>query len=103
VGVDVLDGQLETDQALLIPKARQALERYGHQVVIGNDLHHRKQRVVLVSPRSAPSEGKLLLDGLDYEEMWIEIDPLPSAPHKEIEEEIVRELVARHDAWINRV
>ncbi|KAI9567591.1 phosphopantothenate-cysteine ligase [Boletus coccyginus] len=99
----VVSFKLETDQALLIPKARQALERYGHQVVIGNDLHHRKHRVVLVSPRSAPSDGKLLPDGLEYEEMWIEIDPLPSAPHKEIEENIVKELVTRHDAWIKRV
>ena len=96
------DDQLETDQALLIPKARQALERYGHQVVIGNDLHHRKHRVVLVSPKPTPSDGKLLLNGLEYEEVWIEIDSSPSAPHKEIEEEIVRDLVARHDAWIKR-
>ena len=96
------DDQLETDQALLIPKARQALERYGHQVVIGNDLHHRKHRVVLVSPKSTASDGKPPPDGLEYEEMRIEIDSSPSAPHKEIEEEIVRELVARHDAWIRR-
>lgn len=94
--------QLETDQALLIPKACQALERYGHQVVIGNDLHHRKHRVVLVSPKSAPSGEKPGPDGLEYGEKWIEIDSSPSASHKEIEEEIVRELVARHDAWIKR-
>jgi phosphopantothenate-cysteine ligase len=98
--------QLETDQALLIPKARQALGRYGHQVVIGNDLHHRKHRVVLVSPAKAvPSSAKLGPDGIvtrEYEESWIEIDPSLSAPQKEIEEEIVKELVARHDAWINR-
>lgn len=94
--------QLETDRALLIPKARQALERYGHQVVIGNDLHHRKHRVVLVSPKSTLPYGKPSPNGLEYEETWIEIDSSPSAPHKEIEEEIIRELVARHDAWIKR-
>ena len=91
--------QLETDQSLLIPKARQALERYGHQVVIGNDLHHRKHRVVLVSPKP---NAKPVPHGPEYKEMWIEIDSSPSAPHKEIEEEIVRELVVRHDAWIRR-
>lgn len=94
--------QLETDQTLLIPKARQALERYGHQVVIGNDLHHRKHRVVLVSPKSTAPGEKLGPDGLEYEETWIEIDSSPSASHKEIEEEIVRELVARHDAWLKK-
>lgn len=99
--VYVLNDQLETDQALLIPKARQALERYGHQVVIGNDLHHRKHRVVLVSRKSALTGGKSGPDGVEYEEKWIEIDISPS-DHKEIEEEIVRELVARHDAWIKQ-
>ena len=94
--------QLETDQALLIPKSRQALERYGHQVVIGNDLHHRKHRVVLVSPKLTPPQAKPLPNGPEYQEKWIEIDSSPSPPHKEIEEEIVRELVARHDAWIKQ-
>ncbi|KAG6377586.1 phosphopantothenate-cysteine ligase [Boletus reticuloceps] len=98
----VVSFKLETDPALLIPKARQALERYGHQVVIGNDLHHRKHHVVLVSPKSTASDRKILPNGVEYEEMWIEIDSSPSAPHKEIEEGIVRELVARHDAWIKR-
>ncbi|KAF9226013.1 DFP-domain-containing protein [Gyrodon lividus] len=102
----VVSFKLETDQSLLIPKARQALERYGHQVVIGNDLHHRKHRVVLVSPvRSFTSSTEPGLDGVvaqEYEESWIEIDPSLSGLHKEIEEDIVKELVARHDAWINR-
>lgn len=44
--------QLETDPALLIPKAQTALARYGHQVVIGNTLHRRKFEVVFVSPIS---------------------------------------------------
>jgi phosphopantothenate-cysteine ligase len=34
----------------LIPKARAALQRYGHQIVIGNDLHRRKHEVVFVEP-----------------------------------------------------
>ena len=97
--------KLETDQSLIIPKARQALERYGHQVVIGNDLHHRKYRVVLVSPtkpspgENAQPDGPLLPQ---YEESCIEISSSPSVPPKEIEEEIVKELVRRHDEWISR-
>lgn len=34
----------------MIPKARAALQRYGHQIVIGNDLHRRKHEVVFVEP-----------------------------------------------------
>lgn len=98
----VSNNQLETDHTLLVPKACQALERYGHQVVIGNDLHHRKHRVVFVSLKPASSGGEPGPDGVEYEEKWIEIDSSPSAPHKEIEEDIVAELVARHEAWIGR-
>lgn len=46
------EAQLETDPELLIPKARAALARYGHQIVIGNDLHRRKYEVVFVEHRS---------------------------------------------------
>lgn len=40
--------QLETDDALLVPKCRGALERYGHQLVIGNILMTRKETVIFV-------------------------------------------------------
>ncbi|KAI6116229.1 phosphopantothenate-cysteine ligase [Pisolithus sp. B1] len=83
-----------------------SFKRYGHQVVIGNDLHHRKYRVVLVSPRKVSLlDAHANPDGdrsTEYEESWIEIDSSPSVPHKEIEEDIVRELVRRHDEWISR-
>lgn len=106
VGGFTVSFKLETDQALIIPKARKALQRYGHQIVIGNDLHHRKYRVVLVSPkRSSLLNAHANPDGdlsAEYEESWIEIDSSPSALHKEIEEDIVKELVRRHDEWISR-
>ena len=35
----------------MIPKSRAALSRYGHQLVIGNELHSRKQKVVFVERR----------------------------------------------------
>ncbi|KAI6044008.1 DNA/pantothenate metabolism flavoprotein [Pisolithus marmoratus] len=105
VGGFTVSFKLETDQTLIIPNARKALQRYGHQVVIGNDLHHRKYRVVLVCPRRSSLNSNVNLDGdmsTEYEESWIEIDSSPSAPHKEIEEDIVKELVRRHDEWISR-
>ena len=83
--------QLETDQQLLIPKARAALARYGHQVVIGNDLHRRKFEVVLVSPANGePAQEEL--DPPLFVESWLRID-LASNPTKEIEEDIIAELV----------
>ncbi|PAV15426.1 phosphopantothenate-cysteine ligase [Pyrrhoderma noxium] len=48
----IVSFKLETDPSLLISKARTALERYGHQVVIGNELHRRKFEVVFVSKKS---------------------------------------------------
>jgi len=45
----IVSFKLETDPKLLLPKAHAALERYGHQVVIGNMLHTRKYEVVFVS------------------------------------------------------
>lgn len=100
--------QLETDEALLIPKARAALERYGHQVVIGNDLHTRKFQVVFVSKRPPASQSTTTTvtpDSPDarFVESWLRIDtPASSSAHheKEIEEDIVAELVRRHQQWI---
>ena len=86
--------QLETDPALLIPKAQGALERYGHQVVIGNDLNRRKFEVVFVTRAGQQKSGA-------FEETWLRIDPDAANHHdKEIEEDIVRELVRRHEEWI---
>ncbi|EGO03721.1 hypothetical protein SERLA73DRAFT_165324 [Serpula lacrymans var. lacrymans S7.3] len=127
----IVSFKLETDLSLLIPKARQALQRYGHQVVIGNDLHHRKHRVVLVypsslsptsisSPASTPcfnhvplsnlpdGTGSVEIDGIladtsagQYTESWIEIDPsLAASGTKEIEEDIISELLRRHQSWV---
>ncbi|CAL1699666.1 unnamed protein product [Somion occarium] len=97
----IVSFKLETDPALLIPKARTALETYGHQVVIGNDLHRRKFEVVFVSPREPCSSGKTNDAESTFVETWIRID-LAKDPKKEIEEDIVQELVNRHHSWIQQ-
>lgn len=89
----IVSFKLETDDTILIPKARQSLERYGHQVVVGNELHSRKYRVVFVSPSGPGNPGQ-------FEERWIRIDT-EKDPQKEIEEDIVAELVRRHQSWID--
>ncbi len=110
--------QLETEEALLIPKARAALTRYGHQLVIGNDLHRRKLEVVLVEPRKVSlSPSAMDTDENDdegqrdlFEETWLRLGDLKERKVQggedlsalEIEELIVEEIVERHDKWISR-
>ncbi|KAG0676699.1 hypothetical protein C6P42_001169 [Pichia californica] len=45
----IVSFKLETDNSILIKKARNALERYNHQLVIGNLLQNRKFQVVFVT------------------------------------------------------
>jgi len=82
----------------LIPKAQAALERYGHQVVIGNDLHRRKFEIVFVSRNNDSKTSE------QFVENWLKINPALTHPGieqiKEIEEDIVGELVKRHTTWI---
>ncbi|XP_074652178.1 phosphopantothenate--cysteine ligase-like [Tubulanus polymorphus] len=44
----VVSFKLETDTSLLLSKSKQALEKYQHQVVIGNILEGRKREVTIV-------------------------------------------------------
>ncbi|GAA5968736.1 hypothetical protein JCM11641_000714 [Rhodosporidiobolus odoratus] len=92
----VVSFKLETDPSILLPKARAALQRYGHQIVIGNLLETRKHEVAFVTPTSMPSSDG---DGVE----WVTI---PKDGKKEdgevheIEEDIVRRLVQLHDGWV---
>jgi len=73
---------------LIIPKARTALERYGHQIVIGNSLIERKHEVVFVEPHG---------------EEWLRIregEKGAGGEIKEIEEDIIKKLVGLHDRYI---
>jgi phosphopantothenate---cysteine ligase (ATP) len=71
---------------LLVPKARQALEKYGHQIVIGNMLSTRKKTVTFITQ---DSERVL---SLEQEELDMDV---------EIESKIVPELIRYHRAWIS--
>ncbi|KAI8378229.1 DNA/pantothenate metabolism flavoprotein [Choanephora cucurbitarum] len=81
----IVSFKLETDDNLLVPKARQALTRYGHQVVIGNMLKTRKQTVTLITQNNQ-SVLSLSKDEMDQE--------------VEIESKIIPELVRIHQNWI---
>jgi phosphopantothenate-cysteine ligase len=54
-GSMVVSFKLETDPSLLVYKARTALQRYSHHLVIGNLLSTRKWEVVFITP-DAPHE-----------------------------------------------
>ena len=70
---------------MIIPKARQALDRYGHQIVIGNDLATRKHEVVFVQKDT---------------EDWVRITDEQVAAGVEIEEAIIARLIKLHDKYI---
>ncbi|WVQ82330.1 hypothetical protein IAT38_004458 [Cryptococcus sp. DSM 104549] len=108
----IVSFKLETDPALLVPKSQGALSRYGHQLVIGNELHRRKYEIVFVEPASHfPSSSSAKPE---YKETWLRLDDLHAGAEEagkavggkgrdgevEIEELIVKELVARHQSWI---
>lgn len=116
-----LTPQLETDDNLLVPKARAALERYGHQLVIGNELHKRKAEVVFVErplhgkgggdagltgaltpPLEAESEDKRVGTPAKFTETWLRLSELAKGRGDEvkIEEFIISSLRQRHNEWI---
>jgi phosphopantothenate-cysteine ligase len=99
----IVSFKLETDPELLIPKACAALERYGHQIVIGNDLNRRKYEVVFVSRRNDFTK-RSDDDASGFQKNWLHINPSSASSNprhvKEIEEDIVAELVGRHKIWI---
>lgn len=73
----IISFKLETDASLLAEKARGALKKYAHHLVIGNLLHTRKFEVLFVAPggyekwlrvpagRRKKSTAGLVLDGDD--------------------------------------
>ncbi|QRV96605.1 hypothetical protein RhiJN_24623 [Ceratobasidium sp. AG-Ba] len=84
--------KLETDKNLLVPKARAALERYGHQVVIANRLDNRKFEVIFVTRADDGPDSKAPTFGEETVRL--------REGGIEIEEDIVAKLVESHDRWI---
>lgn len=101
--------QLETDSEILIPKAKTSLDRYGHQLVIGNLLHTRKYEVVLVSRKelidvmeqtNAQKDDTVKLERIvegGFVESWLRL----KEGKNEIEEDLIAQLVIYHNAWIH--
>ncbi|XP_045535317.1 phosphopantothenate--cysteine ligase [Papilio machaon] len=81
----VVSFKLETDENLLVPKARSALEKYKHKMVVANLLQTRHHRVVLVKPDASQ---EILLT---REDVHAGVD---------IEASIVSEIVRLHTAHL---
>eukprot|EP00111_Clytia_hemisphaerica_P021061 TCONS_00062081-protein len=82
----VVSFKLETDMNIITKKAREALQKYNHQVVIANILQTRKKTVILITPE-------------DEIPIWMSDQELDYG--KEIEEKIVGELFRRHSSMIS--
>lgn len=78
----IISFKLETDPNILLEKARKALDRYGHNLVIANELNTRKWKVVLVT---------------DQQHESIEIEQDSSI---EIEKLIVANVIKRHEKFM---
>lgn len=81
----IVSFKLETDKSILIHKAKYALDRYNHQLVIGNLLQSRSKEVVFVTP--------------EYRDGYtIKLEDNPKV--HTIEEMIVPEIMKIHDSWM---
>ncbi|KAJ3123729.1 hypothetical protein HK098_001661 [Nowakowskiella sp. JEL0407] len=100
----IVSFKLETDESLLIPKSESALQRYGHQIVIGNMLSTRKRVVKFVYYNNVDHDGdhKGWEDGKSVVEE-VRISEEEERRGVEIEIFIVQELVEKHSRWIEGV
>ncbi|XP_052804801.1 phosphopantothenate--cysteine ligase-like [Mya arenaria] len=80
----IVSFKLETNPDLLIGKARQALNKYGHQLVIGNILTTRKHSVVMVTQNGEES---------------IQLNSGEITAGVEIETKIVENIVTRYNKF----
>ena len=73
---------METDETILLEKARKALNKFGHKLVIANELNTRKNKVTLVSAN-------------DHQLITVS-----NEDNIEIEKIIVEKVIQRHDFYI---
>lgn len=84
----IVSFKLETDHLILIDKAKGALDRYQHQLVIGNLLQTRKEEVVFVHP--------------DGSEVWIRLTDEQKGKDMDIEGLIIPAVIKEHSEWIKK-
>ncbi|KAJ5154631.1 uncharacterized protein N7500_010070 [Penicillium coprophilum] len=108
-GSMVVSFKLETDPSLLVYKARTALQRYSHHLVIGNLLSTRKWEVVFITPdepherwiRVPKTRRSKSISGVEDQVEPQQIDE-SSRDGIEIESLIIPELVKLHTKMIEK-
>lgn len=86
----IVSFKLETDQSILIHKAQYALNRYQHQLVIGNLLQTRNKEVVFVTPENVKGD-------------WVKLPEQTDKGVKlTIEELIIPEVIRLHQKQIDK-
>lgn len=78
----IISFKLETDENVLLVKAREALRKYNHHLVIANILNLRKQKVTVVTKN------------LNYEICLSKEEVLKGV---EIESKIIPDIVRQHE------
>ncbi len=113
----IISFKLETDPSILLAKSTASLNRYGHQLVIGNILTTRKHKVVFVShklssPRHYPKQASSLslLDStingpssndhsrFDIQEITLSQTEMESG--MDIETKMIQQIMRLHAEWI---
>lgn len=82
----IVSFKLETDEKVLIKKAREALKKYNHHLVIANILSTRKSKVTVVT------------SSRNYD---IILSSDESGKGIEIESKIIPDLIRKHEEFIN--
>lgn len=83
----IVSFKLETDSNLLISKLKGALDRYSHQLVIGNLLQTRKREVVFVT---------------ENDQHWLRLSQEQLDAEIDIESILIPEVIRLHDEWIHK-
>lgn len=86
-GAMIVSFKLETDPSILEAKAKKALNRYNHQLVIGNLLQTRKREVIFVSQDGSVTTHQLT--------------PEQEAAHVDVESIIIPNVISLHKNWIS--
>jgi len=89
--------KLETDPEILMRKARDALDAYGHQVVVANLLATRRSQVTIVSRRGGGKDGS---EEISVEDVRLTEEQVNA--NVEIEKTIVDRLRDFHEAFSDR-
>lgn len=106
----VVSFKLETDDALLIRKCKQALEKYDHQLVIGNLLQSRKEKVVFVKKdqhhhhhhhHQQQKQHQVAADDDDFKETWFRLSAEKLQKGASIESVFIPEVIKLHNQWIS--